>query len=229
MFKKLGALIIQYGLIPWGHVVLKVYLSLVRIEPVNEKGLREFMQDGNRVIAGIWHQRILGVLNYAGCFGSYKPSVMISRSRDGELIARLIERLNFRPVRGSSSSHGREALAAMVEDLKEHPFAVHALDGPTGPRGVVKAGLIRMAQLSGAAIVPVYISCSRFWQLRSWDRFMIPKPLSTVRVRFDDPIFIPADLGDESFESVRQRVETFIRENQEAEDRRWGWSNLLCG
>jgi len=229
MFKKLGALIIQYGLIPWGHVVLKVYLSLVKIEPVNEEGLRIFLQDGNRVIAGIWHQRILGVLNYAGRFGGYRPSVMISRSRDGELISRLIERLNFRPVRGSSSSHGREALAAMVKDLKEHPFAVHALDGPTGPRGVVKAGLIRMAQLSGAAIVPVYISCSRFWQLRSWDRFIIPKPFSTVRVRFADPIFIPADLGDERFESVRQRVEEVIRETQEAEDRRWGWSNLLCG
>jgi len=229
MLKTFSALIIRFGLVPWGHAVLKVYLSLVKLEPVNEEGFRKFLQDGNRVIAGVWHQRILGVLNYAGQFGGYKPSVMISRSRDGELIARLIERLHFRPVRGSSSSHGREALAAMVHDLKEHPFAVHALDGPTGPRGVVKAGLIRMAQLSGASIVPVYISCSRFWQLRSWDRFIIPKPFSTVRVRFDDPISIPDDLGAESFEAVRQRVEAFIRENQDAEDKRWGWSNLLCG
>jgi lysophospholipid acyltransferase (LPLAT)-like uncharacterized protein len=154
---------------------------------------------------------------------------MISQSRDGELIARLAERLHFRPVRGSSSYGGKEALALMVNDLKEHPFAVHAIDGPTGPKGVVKAGLIRMAQRSGASIVPVYVSCSRFWQLRSWDRFIIPKPFSTVRVRFAEPISIPANLADESFEAERQRVEAIIRDNQEAEDQRWGWHNLLRG
>jgi hypothetical protein len=93
----------------------------------------------------------------------------------------------------------------------------------------VKAGLIRMAQRSGASIVPVYISCSRFWQLRSWDRFIIPKPFSTVRVRFAEPISIPANLADESFEAERQRVEAIIRDNQEAEDQRWGWHNLLRG
>jgi len=229
VFKKIGDFIIKHGLIPWGHAVLKVYLCLVRLEPVNEEGFVNYLRSGNKVIAGIWHQRILGVLNYAGHFGGFVPSVMISPSRDGELIARVMERLRFRPVRGSSSSGGKEALAAMVNDLKEHPFAVHAMDGPTGPRGVVKAGLIRMAQLSGAAIVPVYISCSRFWQLRSWDRFIIPKPFSTVRVRFDEPISIPANLGDETFESVRQRVEAVIKGNQEEEDRRWGWTNLLCG
>lgn len=229
MFKIIGAFIIRYGLIPWGHAVLRAYLFFVKMEPVNEDGLLKYLQGGNKVIAAIWHQRILGVLNYARRFSGYMPSVMISQSRDGELIARLMERLHFRPVRGSSSSGGKKALALMVHDLKEHPFAVHAIDGPTGPRGVAKAGLIRMAQLSGAAIVPVYISCNRFWQLRSWDRFMIPKPFSTVRVRFDEPISIPANLGEESFEAERQRVEAIIRGNQEAEDQRWGWHNLLRG
>ena len=97
-------------------------------------------------------------MGYARRFREFSPAVMISRSRDGEMIADVYRRLNFRPVRGSSSSGGREALAAMVADLSTNPFAVHAVDGP---RGLIKAGIIRMAQLSGAPIIPVYISVNR--------------------------------------------------------------------
>ncbi len=94
------------------------------------------------------------------------------------MIADVCRRLDFRPVRGSSSRGGREALAAMVAELSVHPVAVHALDGPRGPRGLIKAGIIRMAQLSGAPIIPVYISVNRAWILRSWDRFIIPHPFA---------------------------------------------------
>jgi lysophospholipid acyltransferase (LPLAT)-like uncharacterized protein len=152
---------------------------------------------------------------------------MISRSRGGDLIADVCRRLNFRPVRGSSFRGGREALAAMITELSVHPVAVHALDGPGGLRGVIKPGLIRMDQLSGAPIIPVYISVNRAWVLGSWDRFLIPKPFSTVRVRWDKPIAVPAELDDALFETIRLDVEKRIRHNQDQDDREHGWRETL--
>lgn len=227
MLKGFSKFAIRCGLIPIACGILRLYFLTITVRAVHEEDFRAHMNQGGRAIAALWHQRILIVLGYARHFGEFSPSVMISRSRDGEMIADVYRRLNFRPVRGSSSSGGREALAAMVDDLALHPFAVHILDGPRGPRGVIKAGLIRMAQLSGAPIVPVYISVTRAWQLKSWDGFLIPKPFSTVSVRWGKPITVPPVLDDTAFESLRLDIEKKMRENQEADDRSLGWDSPL--
>jgi lysophospholipid acyltransferase (LPLAT)-like uncharacterized protein len=227
MLKTLSRFAIRFGLIPVAVVILRLYFLLIRVRSVHEEAFRTHLNSGDRAIAALWHQRILIVMGYARHFGDFCPSVMISRSRDGEMIADVYRRINFRPVRGSSSSGGREALAAMVADLETHPFAVHILDGPRGPRGVVKAGLIRMAQLSGAPIVPVYISINRAWCLNSWDRFLIPKPFSTVTVRWDKPIAVPADLDESAFEALRRGIEKQMRDQQEIDDRKQGWPASL--
>jgi lysophospholipid acyltransferase (LPLAT)-like uncharacterized protein len=143
------------------------------------------------------------------------------------LIADVSRRLNFRPVRGSSSRGGREALAAMVAELSAHHLAIHAVDGPRGPRGLIKAGIIRMAQLSGAPIIPVYISVNRAWTLRNWDRFLIPKPFSTVWVRWDEPLPVPATLDNDAFEALRREIEKRMRNNQDGDDRLRGWGETL--
>ena len=152
------------------------YLLLVRIRFFHEKDLLDHLRRGGKGIVAIWHQRILLVVSYAWRFREFTPAAMISQSRDWDLIADVSRRLNFRPVRGSGSRGGREALAAMVAELSAHPMAVHAVDGPQGSRGLIKAGIIRMVQLSGTPIIPVYISVNRAWILRSWDRFLIPNP-----------------------------------------------------
>ena len=227
MIKGLSRFAIRCGLIPIACGILRLYFLLIRVRAIHEKEFRAHLNQGGRVIAALWHQRILIVMGYARRFREFSPAVMISRSRDGEMIADVYRRLNFRPVRGSSSSGGREALAAMVADLSTNLCAVHILDGPRGPRGVIKAGIIRMAQLSGAPIVPVYISVNRAWRLKSWDRFLIPKPFSTVCARFDKPIHVPAELDNEAFEAIRLDIEKRMRNNQEADDRDCGWDSSL--
>ncbi|MBU2252943.1 MAG: lysophospholipid acyltransferase family protein [Proteobacteria bacterium] len=227
MIKALSRFAIKYGLIPIANGILRLYFLMIRIRPVNDEDIFRHLRQGNGAIAAFWHQRIILVVTYARRFGEFAPAAMVSRSRDGELIADVCRRLNFRPVRGSSSRGGREALAAMVEDLAEHHFAIHAVDGPQGPRGVIKAGLIRMAQLSGTPIVPVYISVDRAWVLRSWDRFLIPKPFSRVVVRWGRPIPIPGELETDAFETLRLEIEKRMRETQAEEDRKSGWTESL--
>lgn len=230
MIKQLSRFAIKFGLIPLAHHVIRMYMSLMRTTVINETDeevVLKRLQEGQKMIAAIWHQRIFIVMGYARKFSRFSPSVMISQSRDGEMIADIYSRFHFRPVRGSSSRGGKEALAAMVSDLEQNPFAVHVLDGPRGPSGVVKPGLIVMAQLSGAPIFPFYITCDRAWVLKSWDRTLIPKPFSRIFVRWGTPFYVPERLDDASFENTRKEIEQHMKKNQSHDDQRFGWKDLL--
>ena len=225
--KEFSRYALQHNLMIIVYYIVRLYFLTIRIESVNEDVIRQYLKSGNKVIAALWHQRIVAVIGYANRFRSYRPSVMISKSRDGDLIADVYSRMNFRPIRGSSSRDGKKALAAMVNDLKDHPFAVHVLDGPKGPRGFVKPGLILMAKESGVSVVPVYISMSKAWTLHSWDRCLIPKPFSKIVIRWDQPRAILRDMDEQTFEVTRQEIETHMLEYQRREDGHFGWKDLI--
>jgi len=227
MIKSLSRFALKYGLIPCAHYLIRAYFFLIKVRAVNEDMALQHLKNGGKMIAAIWHQRIMIALGYARRFGGYEPSVMISRSRDGDMIADVYSCFNFRPVRGSSSRGGKKALAAMIEDLVQNQMAVHVLDGPRGPKGVIKPGLIVMAQLSRVPIFPFYISVNRAWVLNSWDRTLIPKPFSTITVRWDEPIYVPEQLDDTTFESTRKQIEQHMKENQIRDDREQGWTSPL--
>ena len=227
MIKGLSRFAIKYGLIPAVYAIIRLYFCLIRVRSVDENKIIHHLHHGGKAIAALWHQRIGLVLTYAGSFSEFSPVAMVSQSRDGDLIADLCRLLNFRPVRGSSSRGGREALAAMVAELSVQRAAVHAVDGPQGPRGIIKSGLIRMAQLSGVPIAPLTISVNRAWILKSWDRFLIPKPFSTISVHWDNLIPVPETLDDIAFETVRQEIEKRMRENQAEDDKNCGWRESL--
>jgi lysophospholipid acyltransferase (LPLAT)-like uncharacterized protein len=227
MIKHLSRFALKYGLLPFAYYLCRLYFSLIRIRIVNEAPVLNRLKSGQKVIGAIWHQRIMLALGYAKKFRAYRPAVMISQSRDGDMIADVYSRFNFRPVRGSSSRGGKGALAVMIEDLSQNPFAVHVLDGPRGPKGVVKPGLVVMAQLSGVPIFPAYLSVNKAWVLNSWDRTLIPKPFSTITVRWGDPIVVPQDIDNDTFESTRKQIEQHMKENQNKDDAEKGWISPL--
>ena len=227
MIKHLSRFAMKFGLIPFAYYLIRIYFSLIRIRTINEDLVINRFKSDQKVIAAIWHQRIILALGYAKRFRTYRPSVMISQSRDGDMIADVYRRFNFRPVRGSSSRGGKEALSAIVADLSQNPFAVHVLDGPRGPKGIVKPGVVVMAQLSGVPIIPAYLSVNRVWVLNSWDRTLIPKPFSTIFVRWGDPIVVPEQLDDETFEMTRKQIEDCMRGDQTCQDLEQGWTDTL--
>jgi lysophospholipid acyltransferase (LPLAT)-like uncharacterized protein len=224
---KIANIAIEYGLIPVAHRLIRLYLLFIKLHVENEDMIIHHLNKGGKAIVALWHQRFFMVIRYAKKFGIYEPSAIISRSRDGELIARLAQSLGFRPIRGSSSQGGKEAMEAIVEDLSSHACAVHAVDGPRGPKGLIKPGLIRIAQLSGVPVIPVYISCSRAWKLRSWDQFLIPKPFSRILVHWGDPIYLSEKTDPDAFENHRIQIEKIMQEKQREDDLRWGWKDLL--
>jgi hypothetical protein len=179
------------------------------------------------VIVAVWHQRLLLGLGYVAKFRNFELAIMISQSRDGDLGAGLAERLGLVPVRGSSSRGGATALAAILKALKKNPAVIHIVDGPRGPKGVVKPGLITMAQLSGAVILPIIASAKKAWILGNWDRFLVPKPFSEVTIEWGQPMAVPRDLDPSGDEELRREIERRLSEGYAAADLRHGWKHPL--
>ncbi len=134
------------------------------------------------VIFAFWHRSLLAC---AHRFRNKDIAILISRSFDGELIARIVERLGFVAIRGSSSRGGAAGLRAMSEAYKAgHRCAITA-DGPRGPSQIAKPGAAQLAQLVGATWVGAFYALPiSAWTLNSWDKFLIPKPFSKVLVTF---------------------------------------------
>ncbi len=221
MFKKLSELLIKYGLIPFVYYLIRLYFLTLRIKIVGEEGLLRDLEGGGRAIAAIWHQRLFLIARYAPRLKDYRAAAIISQSRDGELIAQFLKLLNIRPIRGSSSRGGITALKAILKDLNRHPLAGHAIDGPRGPRWIIKPGLIFMAKLSQGAIYPLYASVDRAWELNSWDRFLIPKPFSRLLIYWDEPLYVPREISQEELDKIRLQTEGLMRKKQEDLDEKW--------
>jgi lysophospholipid acyltransferase (LPLAT)-like uncharacterized protein len=111
--------------------------------------------------------------------------------------------------------------------LRKNPAAVHIVDGPQGPKGVIKPGLIQMAQMINAAVFPLYVSAEKAWLMKSWDRFLVPKPFSRVVLRWGKPFLVPRKLDSEDFETLRREIEKTMSEGYAREDLGCGWKKPL--
>lgn len=160
------------------------------------------------VIYATWHGRLLLLPWLYGWRGAH---ALTSRSRDGEIVSRWIRRFGLVPVRGSSSRGGADALRELTRAVRAGREVVVVPDGPRGPREVLKPGVIVLARLSGAPIVPLAVGASREWRLRSWDEFRIPRPFARCVVRFGEPIRVSRTADRAAEEAARKEVEAALR------------------
>ncbi len=171
-----------------------------------------------------WHQRFFpGIVFFAR---RHRISIMISKSKDGEFIARIVKVLGWTPVRGSSSRSGvdkggREALEELKMRALDGCTIGHIVDGPKGPFGVVKPGLLLIAQHSGMPILPAIVSAEKTWRTKGWDRYMLPKFFSRVIIRFDQEIYIPQGISGERFEELRRQIENRLYDLYHETDAMW--------
>jgi hypothetical protein len=135
---------------------------------------------------------------------------MISQSSDGKIVAGVAERSGWNTVRGSSSKDGMVALKKMIANLKESKLAAHIVDGPRGPSGKVKAGVIRLAHATDAVIVPFFVSAEKAWHFNSWDKFLLPKPFTRVLLHFGKMTKFDRVKDKELFEKQRKSLEEIM-------------------
>lgn len=141
-------------------------------------------------------------------FRKHGIRVLTSRSYDGEYIARIIERLGFRAVRGSSSRGAVQSLRELQRELEQREFVAFTIDGPRGPRYVAKPGPIHLARVTAAPIICFYVAVERAWVLKSWDAFMIPKPFSRIHCYVRSPLRVTPDSDhDQSLALMQANLE----------------------
>ena len=194
-------------LIAFGFRLLWLWARTLRYEIEDRAGIVG-KPIAENYIGALWHNRLLlfpFVLRRF--FSNRHGAALISASRDGELLADAIKRFGFDVVRGSSSRLGASAILQLTDVLASGHDVVITPDGPRGPAYELGAGIIFLAQKSGAAVLPVnmeYSSCSR---IRSWDRFIVPHPFGKVRVIIGQPHRVKSTSTDAEFETERLRLQ----------------------
>jgi len=197
-------------LVPLVAALFKGWARSLRYEVHDESGVLESIRSGGEpLVLALWH----GELFPATAFGhtiTARLVTFVSQSRDGEFIARVIERLGHVTVRGSSTRGGVKALLQAKRVMeKENRRAVFTIDGPKGPRHQAKDGVIFLAQRAGARIVPLRAFPQRSTVFeKSWDRFVLPWPFTRCRIYLGEPMAVTGDKLDEAVMATeRARLE----------------------
>ncbi len=208
--------------------LVKLWFGTVRVEILNRKVYDEFFKGektGN-VVAGSWHRHAIFLFYFFRTLGA--RGIMISRSLDGELTARIAGKLGYTPIRGSSSKGGGKALSAMIDFLKsdkEKRLCGTPVDGPRGPARKMKRGMLVLARETGSWFIPMACSGNRVITFpRAWDMTIIPKPFSKMVIDFEEPVFIPKDVTEEEFEATRSNLEDQLNRLTEKVDRICGYA-----
>lgn len=160
----------------------------------------------------LWHETILMSVWY---HRDQDVHVMISPSRDGELISRIAMFFGYVPVRGSSSRGGREALNELVGHLKAGKRCAITPDGPRGPRREIKPGVLNLARMTGCPVVPFAFEAEHCWRLKSWDKFIIPKPFSRAIFVYGKPMRVPRHAKLDQLKSIQDELDRVTRVAEE--------------
>jgi lysophospholipid acyltransferase (LPLAT)-like uncharacterized protein len=204
----------------------RLWFGTVRVEILNPSVYHSHIRNphSGNVVGASWHRHAIFLFYFFRNLGS--SGIMISRSRDGELTARVARRFGYTAIRGSSSRGGPQAFREMV-DFMTRPggkrFCGTAVDGPRGPARVLKKGMLAMAKETGAWFVPVACSADRVWRFpRAWDRTILPQPFSRVRIDFGQPFRVPPHICPQDLEALRLQTEGVLNRLTDRVDR-------LCG
>jgi lysophospholipid acyltransferase (LPLAT)-like uncharacterized protein len=195
------------------RLVVRALVQTWRLDIRGDRSALERLCRGDEpFVLSFWHDRspLAAGLLLRHILGRIPVTLLASQSRDGELVARIARPWGVSIVRGSASRGGREAIRQIYRQLvHERSSPILIPDGPRGPQYHYKVGVVVLAQMSGAAILPLGFASTRAWRLRSWDRMLVPKPFARVMVWVGAPQSVPRDV---ELEMERQRLESHLTE-----------------
>ena len=201
-----------------GYWIIRCVCGTLRWKTVESQNLESIRNTGKRLILTFWHGRIFLAAYY---FRNQGIVVLTSQNRDGEYIARVIQRFGYGTARGSSTRGSHGATVEALRALDGGKDVGIAIDGPRGPRYVAKKGAAYLARKSGNPVVPFCISAERKWVMKSWDHFQIPKPFSRVIALIGTPIYLDADASEEEVQTIENRIQKSLDELRDRSDSWW--------
>lgn len=190
----------------------------LRWEAVDWDRLEQVYASGKRLILAFWHGRIFMATYY---FRNRGIVVLTSQNRDGEYIARVIQRFGYGVARGSSTRGSHRAAVEALRALSDGKDVGITMDGPRGPRYVAKRGAAYLARKSGNPVLPFSVSVEKKWAMKSWDHFQIPKPFSRAIVLIGEPIFVDAGAPEQNVRIIEERIQESLDELRDRGDNWW--------
>lgn len=192
------------------YIIIRLYFLTFFVKIENEKKWLDEIKK-NSILVCSFHQNILLLLKSFIKYTRYNICSLVSQSRDGQIATYMAKLSRSSVVQGSSSKGGKKAMEGMIEFLlNQKGIGVNFVDGPQGPLGVVKPGSIKIAQKAKVFIIPVFFELEKYWQLNSWDNFLIPKPFSTAKLKFGKLINVDKIRYNKDFEEKRLELETYM-------------------
>jgi lysophospholipid acyltransferase (LPLAT)-like uncharacterized protein len=187
--------------------LVKTVCGTLRVQVLGEDLAAARQVRRQTAIYAFWHGQLLYLMyRYRGS-GIH---ILVSRSRDGELLSRILRHFGLPTIRGSSSRGGRRSLLALVRQTRHGSSVAIAPDGPRGPRHRAQAGIIALARLAAVPIIPVAVGARWKVEFRSWDRFLLPLPCSRVVIAYGAPMLVPAHADAALREQKRQELENAL-------------------
>ncbi len=199
------------------RAVVRLFLWTCRVEVIaGREHLENARREKKAHVLSFWHNRsILAARALLGELHRHDFDILVlaSQSRDGELVTKVAEGFGLDVVRGSASRGGSGAVRAIYRAVTRRGSSpVMIPDGPRGPRYQFKIGVVILAQLAQAPILPMGMAAKRFLVIPSWDRLILPWPFSRIALVVGEPQEVPRQLGSEELEAERQRLEVLLSE-----------------
>lgn len=185
-------------------LLIKLIGKTIRFETDGWENFQKIERAGKIPIYSFWHNRI-----FAGTYFFRNRGIVVitSQSFDGEYIARFIQRFGYGAARGSSTRGGVGVLVEMIRLMKSGLPTGITVDGPKGPRYVVKSGAIILAKKTGNPLMPFVVECKKFWTINSWDKLQIPKPFTRSKIFIAEPIYVSKEADETEIENKRLELQ----------------------
>ncbi|MEO7673253.1 MAG: lysophospholipid acyltransferase family protein [Pyrinomonadaceae bacterium] len=182
----------------WGfYLFILIIGRTIRFEIQGWENFDAIRDAGKIPIYAFWHDRIFASTYF---FRNRGIAVITSQSKDGEYIARFIQRLGYGAIRGSSTRGGVGALVEMIRTMRKGVPMAFTVDGPKGPRYQAKSGAILLAKKTGNPIMPFVVELRKYWAVGSWDKLQIPVPFTHARLKIGDPIYVASNATDDDLQ-----------------------------
>ncbi|SJZ47334.1 lysophospholipid acyltransferase family protein [Selenihalanaerobacter shriftii] len=192
-------------------LVLVINITL-RLQVFGNDKLEELKAEGKSLIFTFWHGKMLVPIYYFRRKGYYG---LASQSRDGEYISRVLQKLGWKVVRGSTSKGSVKSLLKLIKTLRKGNHIAITPDGPRGPRHKTKPGTVYLAKKSNSVIIPVGVALSKRKVINSWDRFHLPYLFAKAVLFFGEAVEIESDINQSEIEKKVAKVDKHLMEAEE--------------
>ncbi|MCF7970589.1 MAG: lysophospholipid acyltransferase family protein [Methylococcaceae bacterium] len=193
--------------------ILTGYIKLLhktcKIDISGAENLQLFITEQQPMLPCYWHQQMTFSIDFLLGLREQgvKTSVLVSPSKDGDIGDAVLTKLGIGVIRGSEHRTGALAMRDIYQAISKDKCSVGtAVDGPLGPARKAKIGVVTLAQLSGAPLIPIANACSRKMHLKSWDNFFLPLPYSTVQIVVGEPIVVEKRVSPEQIADFQQQL-----------------------